>query len=157
VLRDREWFQNNIGKLEKVWKTIEEERVTGYEHRAPNKRVVNLKPSIEKCEGSSLFNLDLTRMQMFYIDYSWYGAGAIRFGFKNNRGEVMYVHRMVNNNINTEAYMRSGNLPARYEVNTIAPYTYLTQTLANTAPENVPSRRDGFACHALDHLVNAVL
>jgi putative phage-type endonuclease len=56
VLRDREWFQNNIGKLEKVWKTIEEERVTGYEHRAPNKRVVNLKPSIEKCEGSSLFN-----------------------------------------------------------------------------------------------------
>jgi hypothetical protein len=56
VLRDREWFQNNIGKLEKVWKTIEEERVTGYEHRAPNKRVVNLKPSIEKCEGPSLFN-----------------------------------------------------------------------------------------------------
>jgi hypothetical protein len=35
VLRNKEWFKNNIGQLEKVWKTIEDERVTGYEHRAP--------------------------------------------------------------------------------------------------------------------------
>lgn len=39
VLRNREWFKNNIGQLEKVWKTIEEERVSGYEHRAPNKKL----------------------------------------------------------------------------------------------------------------------
>ncbi|NBS89734.1 hypothetical protein EBS67_06995 [bacterium] len=98
-------------------------------------RVPQSQWNIDKADGTgySGFTLDLSKMQMFYIDYSWYGAGAIRFGFKNNRGEVMYVHRMVNNNVNTEAYMRSGNLPARYEVNTIAPYTYLTQTLANTA------------------------
>ena len=38
VLRNREWFKNNIGQLEKVWKTIEEERISGYEHRAPNKK-----------------------------------------------------------------------------------------------------------------------
>lgn len=81
--------------------------------------------------GASLFNLDLTKMQMFYIDYSWYGAGAVRFGFKNNRGEVIYAHRIPNNNVNTEAYMRSGNLPARYETNTIAPRTYLTATLTS--------------------------
>ena len=37
VLRNREWFKNNIGQLEKVWKTIEEERVSGYEHIAPKK------------------------------------------------------------------------------------------------------------------------
>ena len=37
VLRNREWFKNNIGQLENVWKTIEEERVSGYEHRAPKK------------------------------------------------------------------------------------------------------------------------
>jgi hypothetical protein len=88
--------------------------------------------NIDKCDGTgaSLFNLDLTKMQMFYIDYSWYGAGAIRFGFKNNRGEVIYCHRIVNNNINTEAYMRSGNLPSRYETNTLPPQTYLTATLA---------------------------
>ena len=38
VLRKREWFEQNITQLEKVWKIIEEERVTGYEHRAPNKK-----------------------------------------------------------------------------------------------------------------------
>ena len=31
-------------------------------------------------------------------------------------GEFITVHRMKNNNVNDEAYMRSGNLPARYEV-----------------------------------------
>lgn len=38
VLRNRVWFENNIGQLEKVWKIIEEERVSGYEHRAPSKK-----------------------------------------------------------------------------------------------------------------------
>ena len=39
VLRNKEWFKNNIPQLEKVWKIIEQERVTGYEHRAPAKKV----------------------------------------------------------------------------------------------------------------------
>ena len=91
--------------------------------------------NIDKMDGTgaSGYNLDLTRMQMLYMDYTWYGAGAIRFGFKNNRGEVIYCHRIPNNNVNTEAYMRSGNLPARYETNTQAYYSYLTATLSNTA------------------------
>jgi len=95
-------------------------------------RVPQSQWNIDRCDGTgaSLFNLDLTRMQMFYADYSWYGAGAVRFGFKNTRGEVIYCHRMPNNNINTEAYMRSGNLPARYETNTIPVTTFLTATLA---------------------------
>lgn len=88
--------------------------------------------NIDRCDGTgaSLYNLDLTKMQMFYIDFTWYGAGAIRFGFKNTRGEVIYCHRIPNNNVNTEAYMRSGNVPARYETNTIAARTFLTSTLA---------------------------
>jgi hypothetical protein len=84
--------------------------------------------NIDKCDGTgaSSFNIDLTKMQMFYADYTWYGAGAIRFGFKNNRGEVIYCHRIPNNNVGTEAYMRSGNLVARYETNTLPYYTNLT-------------------------------
>ena len=35
VLRKREWFKNNIGQLGNVWAIVEQERVTGYEHRAP--------------------------------------------------------------------------------------------------------------------------
>ena len=40
-------------------------------------------------------------------------------------GDIAYCHRMPNNNINTQSYMRSGNLPARYEVNHYAPRTKL--------------------------------
>jgi hypothetical protein len=38
VLRKKDWFKNNIEQLGKVWKTIETERVTGFEHRAPVKK-----------------------------------------------------------------------------------------------------------------------
>jgi putative phage-type endonuclease len=38
VLRNKNWFKNNIGQLEKVWKIIETERVSGFEHRAPVKK-----------------------------------------------------------------------------------------------------------------------
>jgi hypothetical protein len=68
-------------------------------------------------------------MQMFYMDYTWYGAGAIRFGFKNNRGEVVYCHRIPNNNVNNKAYMRSGNLPARYESVTFPYVTMITSNI----------------------------
>lgn len=37
VMRNSNWFKNNIQTLENVWNVIEKERVTGYEHRAPNK------------------------------------------------------------------------------------------------------------------------
>ena len=65
--------------------------------------------------GESGFNLDLNKAVMYYIDYAWYGAGAIRFGVKDQNGEILYVHRFVHGNNKVEAYFRSGNLPLRYE------------------------------------------
>jgi putative phage-type endonuclease len=44
VTRNKQWFADNIGQLEKVWRTIEKERITGYEHRAPKKRVPKSEP-----------------------------------------------------------------------------------------------------------------
>jgi putative phage-type endonuclease len=38
ITRNKKWFQDNIGAIDEVWKTIERERVSGYEHRAPKKR-----------------------------------------------------------------------------------------------------------------------
>jgi putative phage-type endonuclease len=38
VSRNRDWFKNNVGQLEKVWNIIEEERISGFEHRAPVKK-----------------------------------------------------------------------------------------------------------------------
>jgi len=79
--------------------------------------------------GPSGYNVDLSRMQMFYIDYSWYGAGFIRWGLRGVDGDVTYVHKMANNNVNFEAYMRSGNLPGRYESTTQPPKTILSATM----------------------------
>ena len=76
--------------------------------------------------GSSGINVDLTKMQMFYIDYSWYGAGFIRWGMRGQNGDCIYAHKLMNNNVNYEAYMRSGNLPARYETATFPTDTLLT-------------------------------
>ena len=89
--------------------------------------------NIDKMDGTgtSGYNIDLSKMQMFYIDYTWYGAGAIRFGFRATDGNVTYCHRIINNNTNTEAYMRSGNLPARYETRTQPPFTRLSATLGS--------------------------
>lgn len=89
--------------------------------------------NIDKMDGTgpSGYNANFTKMQMFYIDYSWYGAGAVRFGMRGTDGEIKYCHKIINNNINSEAYMRSGNLPARYESLTQPPYTKLSATLSS--------------------------
>lgn len=83
--------------------------------------------------GASGYNLDLTRMQMWFIDYSWYGAGVIRFGLRTTRGTVAYVYTFVNNNFQYEAYMRSGNMPAHYESTAVGPLTKLSATLDSSA------------------------
>jgi hypothetical protein len=91
--------------------------------------------NIDKCNGTgpSGYNLDLTKMQMFYIDYSWYGAGFVRWGVRGPTGDVIYCHKMINNNVNTEAYMRSGNLPARYESESKPPTTFINNNLGASA------------------------
>jgi hypothetical protein len=83
--------------------------------------------SVDKIDGTgpSGYDLDLSKIQMCYIDYSWYGAGKIRFGFKGKDGQVTYVHEFEHNNKIYESYLRSGNLPARYEVVTFENPTFI--------------------------------
>ena len=99
--------------------------------KTTNERYPQSAWNLDQCNGSgpTNFNLDLTKMQMFYIDYAWYGAGAIRFGFKNQSGDITYCHIIPNSNVNSEAYMRSGNICARYEANTLPIFTTLASTL----------------------------
>jgi hypothetical protein len=82
--------------------------------------------------GPSGYNIDLTRMQMWYIDYSWYGAGFIRYGVRGSNGQINYAFQLTNNNRQFEAYMRSGNMASHYESSGLAPVTYLTQPLDYT-------------------------
>tara|TARA_B100001063_G_scaffold235817_1_gene254855 strand:- start:6296 stop:11923 length:5628 start_codon:yes stop_codon:yes gene_type:complete len=83
-----------------------------------NTRVGQNNWNIDKADGDgpSGYTLDISKIQMCYMDYSWYGAGKIRFGFKDQNGHVKYVHEFKHNNRLTESYFRSGNLPARYEI-----------------------------------------
>jgi hypothetical protein len=89
--------------------------------------------NLDPCDGTgpSGYNIELSKMQMFYIDYSWYGAGFVRWGIRGTDGNVQYVHKQPNNNINYEAYMRSGNLPARYESSTTPPVTLLLESVTD--------------------------
>jgi hypothetical protein len=95
-------------------------------------------------DGPSGYDLDLTKMQMFYIDYSWYGAGFIRFGLRGVDGIVTYCHKIINNNVNAEAYMRSGNLPARYESNTFQKNTTITENIEDGDTTIVVKSTEGF-------------
>ena len=74
--------------------------------------------NIDPADGTGFtgYILDTKKIQMAYIDYSWYGAGKIRYGFKDRVGHIRYFHEFRHNNILNESYFRSGNLPARYEI-----------------------------------------
>ena len=56
--------------------------------------------NIDKADGTgpSGYILNKNKIQMAYLDYSWYGAGKIRCGFKDTYGHVKYMHEFVHNN-----------------------------------------------------------
>ena len=66
--------------------------------------------------GPSGYNCDISKMQMIGLQWSWYGAGFIDYMLRGSDGNFVFVHRIRNSNVNTEAYMRTGNMPVRYEV-----------------------------------------
>lgn len=89
--------------------------------------------NIDKIDGTgpSGFNVDLNKMQMVGLQYTWYGAGFVDFMIRGIDGNWTYVHRLKNNNVNDEAYMRSGNLPVRYSIENDTPVTSLTSAIDN--------------------------
>ena len=80
-------------------------------------RIPQSKFNIDTLDGNGVsgYNLNLNKMQMMGISFSWYGAGFIDFIVRGNDGNMILAHRMKNNNINDEAFMRSGNLAVRYQ------------------------------------------
>jgi hypothetical protein len=65
--------------------------------------------------GISGYDINLNKMQMLGISFSWYGAGFIDFMLRGPDGNMILAHRMKQNNINDEAYMRTGNSTVRYQ------------------------------------------
>jgi hypothetical protein len=80
-------------------------------------------------DQSLIKTLDWTRVQMIWMEYAWYGAGALRFGVLLN-GEPYIVHQIgIANSTYTGVaqqlpWSRTGNIPVRYEMrNTFAATT----------------------------------
>jgi hypothetical protein len=80
-------------------------------------RVPQSQFNIDKVDGTGIsgYNMNLNKMQMLGISFSWYGAGFIDYMCRGPDGNMILVHRMKQNNINDEAYMRTGNTAVRYQ------------------------------------------
>ena len=81
-------------------------------------RVPQSQFNIDKLDGTgpSGFVIDTSKMHMMGIQYTWYGAGFIDYMVRGSDGNWVFAHRIKNNNVNTEAHMRTGNLPVRYSI-----------------------------------------
>lgn len=66
-------------------------------------------------EGVSKITMDNTKSQIYFIDLEWLSVGQVRAGFVH-RGIPNYAHVFSNENVNPGAYMKTANLPVRYEI-----------------------------------------
>jgi hypothetical protein len=95
--------------------------------------------NIDRCDGSngpfnpSGYSLLPNKMQMIGLQWTWYGAGFIDWMLRGPEGNYITVHRQKNSNVNTEAYMRSGNQAVRYEILNEGARTTLDQILSSNA------------------------
>jgi hypothetical protein len=81
-------------------------------------RIPQTQFNVDRLDGSDSINfqLDLTKGNIFWIDYQWLGAGRVRFGLVEPSGARLVAH--IVENANTSAlypYMRFPNLPLRVE------------------------------------------
>ena len=126
-------IDDNSMTIAPVWRGL-----TNQTRIKPYKRVERRFPqaqwNIDPLDGTgpSGYLLDPTLMQMLMIQYTWYGAGFVDFGVRGPLGNYIFCHRFMNNNLNYEAYMRSGNLPARYQAVNDTPYAVLTAAMTDS-------------------------
>ena len=99
-----------------------------------DKKVLQEEWNLDRLDGTggSGYNMDVRYMQMIGIQYSWYGAGFIDWMVRGADGNFVFCHRMRNSNVNTEAFMRSGNLPVRYEVTNEGAFERLRTDITDT-------------------------
>jgi hypothetical protein len=72
----------------------------------------------DKLDGTdaSGFIVDVTKVNIWWIDYQWHGAGRVRFGLFSSDGGRIIAHEFRNPNTLTSPYMRTGTLPLRTEI-----------------------------------------
>jgi len=69
--------------------------------------------------GPSGANIDWSKVQIYYIDFQWLGAGIVRYGLYYS-ASLVYVHELYNAGTLEHVYMRTPDLPIRYELTNLA-------------------------------------
>jgi hypothetical protein len=81
------------------------------------------------------FTLDVTKTQLFYIDFQWLAVGRVRCGFVHS-GVTVITHVFDHSNILDVAYMQNPNLPMRCEIrNSVTTASYMEQICSTVASE----------------------
>lgn len=65
-------------------------------------------------KGPSRHTFDPTKNYILVIDLQWLGMGRVRVGFDIG-GQIVYCHEFLNAQVLTTVYMRTANLPVRWE------------------------------------------
>ena len=64
--------------------------------------------------------INVSKFQVYWIDYQWLGAGKVRFGVFAPDGERIIMHTFFNANNSVNPYMKRGTLPLRSEIENVA-------------------------------------
>jgi hypothetical protein len=73
--------------------------------------------NVDKLDGTGVsgYTLDITKINVYWFDFQWLGAGRVRFGIYLPDGSRLVVHQFQNAGNNTLPYMRTGTLPISTE------------------------------------------
>ena len=66
------------------------------------------------------FVIDFSKVNIYYIDFQWLGAGKIRFGVIGPDGTRTILHELQNANQRNLPYMKRGTLPLQLEIENTA-------------------------------------
>lgn len=72
--------------------------------------------------GTDCIDIDLSKTQIWTTDMEWLGVGTARMGLVRS-GQPYFLHYFNNDNISEKVYMRTPNLPLRYEMEVTATET----------------------------------
>jgi hypothetical protein len=81
------------------------------------------------------FILDVTKTQLFYVDFQWLAVGRVRCGFVH-KGITVICHVFDHTNLLDVAYMQNPNLPIRCEIqNSVTAASSMEQICSTVASE----------------------
>lgn len=61
-------------------------------------------------------DINFDKINLYWLDYQWLGAGKVRFGIINPKGERITLHSIENSNNLIRPYAKTGSLPIQWSI-----------------------------------------